>query len=199
MTYLNRRYVPGACAYCEWHVGFAIALPVLGGIILTLLYYNLIIPEPKDIAFGTESTVYYSDATTPIATFAPTQRTLINTQELPEHVSRAVIAARDPQFFDRQGVTLSSFFDVLRGKHHELDGEELTITRSYVERYYSEEPSNYITRIGTSLLVLKPTMTYLARRWPDISSNTAYFGRGAYGIEAAAQATSSTVPRTDPA
>lgn len=169
-------------------VGFAIALPVLGGIILTLLYYNLIIPEPKDIAFGTESTVYYSDATTPIATFAPTQRTLINTQELPEHVSRAVIAARDPQFFDRQGVTLSSFFDVLRGKHHELDGEELTITRSYVERYYSEEPSNYITRIETALLVVKADNDVPRETMAGHFLNTAYFGRGAYGIEAAAQA-----------
>jgi len=178
-----RRIVTGVLV-----TGLAVAL--IGVIALVIRYNQLSIPEPDNFALSQSSTIYYADGTTAIGTLGQARRTIVDIDTLPDHVYNAFVAAEDRTFWTNPGVDFSGtmralFKTVVLGRKQ--GGS--TITQQYVERYFVGQTTTSITgKIDEALLALKIDKQQDKREILGNYINTVYFGRGAYGVEEAAQA-----------
>lgn len=167
--------------------GLAVAL--LGFTALFIRYQTLDIPPPSDFALQEASTVYYADGTTVMGRLGQAERDIIDINDLPPYVPNAFVAAEDRSFYTNPGVDFvgtgrALVKTVVFGKKQ--GGS--TITQQYVERYYSGKTvTDTMGKVDEALLALKITRSQDKQEILGNYINTVYFGRGAYGIEAAAR------------
>jgi membrane peptidoglycan carboxypeptidase len=167
-----------------------IAVGLIGAIGLLLRYVSLETPPPSAFALEQASTIYYADGVTPIGELGEADRTIIDIDTLPQHVPDAFVAAEDRSFYTNAGVDFGGtaramFKTIVLGQKQ--GGS--TISQQYVERYYvGETTTNVVGKIDEALLALKINRQQDKDEILGNYMNTIYFGRGAYGIEAAAQA-----------
>lgn len=157
---------------------------------LVTAYARTEIPEASAFALAQTTTVYYSDGTTEMGKFVENNREIIESDEIPDVVKDAVVAAEDRTFWENAGVDVKGmaralWINVTTGKRQ--GGS--TITQQYAERYLGDETvTDYVGKLKEALLSLK--LGQQADKEEILSGyiNTIYFGRGAYGIQTAAQA-----------
>ena len=175
-------------------IGFGILTIFLGifiaGMAVFLYLYNtLTIPAPDDLALAQKTTVYYSDGTTEMGTLGEINRQIIDTTKLPDYVPRTIVASEDRTFYTNNGVDLKGIFRALvnnlRGGARQGGS---TLTQQYVERYYIGETTSYTGKLKEAVLAIKINREKSKDEVIGAYMNTIYFGRGAYGIDAAAQA-----------
>lgn len=147
------------------------------------------IPNPNE-DFQTQTTmVYYADGKTELGRFAEQNRTMVSLADVPDHVENAVIAAEDRTFYTNQGIDpkgiIRAAFSNARG--NATQGAS-TITQQYVKVYYLSSDRTLTRKIKEAFLSLKLQRTTSKQEILQGYLNTIYFGRGAYGIQAAAQA-----------
>ncbi|WP_217615974.1 transglycosylase domain-containing protein [Cellulomonas sp. GbtcB1] len=148
------------------------------------------VPAPDDFAEEQASTVYFADGTTEIGSYDGPNRTLVDYESLPAHVGEAVVSSEDRTFFENSGVSLTGMARALLNnvRGGATQGGS-TLTQQYVERYYvGETTTSYVGKAKEALLAIKIAQTETKEQILGRYLNTIYFGRGAYGIEAAAQA-----------
>jgi len=153
------------------------------------LYNTLAIPAPDDLALAQKTTVYYSDGTTEMGTLGDINRQIIDTTTLPDYVPKTIVASEDRTFYTNNGVDLKGIFRALinnlRGGARQGGS---TLTQQYVERYYMGETTSYTGKVKEAVLAIKINREKSKDEVIGAYMNTIYFGRGAYGIDAAAQA-----------
>ena len=152
------------------------------------LWFTTEIPQPEKIAMAEKTEVYFADGTTKIGTFAEQNREIIDCSVLPEYVRQAVVASENRTFYsdkgiDPKGIARAFINNVKTGSRQ--GGS--TITQQYAERYYLGETTSYLGKMRESVLALKIAQTEDKDEVLCNYMNTIYLGRGAYGIEAAAQ------------
>ncbi|UFU06505.1 transglycosylase domain-containing protein [Ruania halotolerans] len=179
-----RRWLPG----WRFTLGAAGAVLVLGAALFTAAYLLIDVPEPDDIALQEGSTVTFVDGETPMGTFADVDRDLIDTTQVPDHVGAAIVASEDRRFYSNVGVDP---IGIARALWNNLRGNDTqggsTLTMQYVERYYTGQTSGYVDKFREAVLALKIDQQQSKDEILGAYMNTIYFGRGAYGIERAAQ------------
>lgn len=152
------------------------------------LYVTIDIPQPGDFALARTTTVYYSDGKTKMGTFAQYEREPIKLSDLPDTVPHAVVASEDSSFYTNSGISprgiARAVVNNLRGGHRQGAS---TITQQYVERYYLGTTRGYLGKLKEALLAIKIDQQQSKNEILENYLNTIYFGRGAYGIEMAAQ------------
>ena len=136
---------------------------------------------------------------------ASVDRTIIPFNQMPESLREAVIAAEDQGFYrhsgiDPLGIARAAWNDLIA---HEVVQGGSTITMQLVKNvyagYYETErktgqtiyviPSRTFTqKVREGLLAIKLERTYTKNEILATYLNTIYFGHGAYGVEAAAEA-----------
>ena len=175
-------------------IGFSILTVFLGvfiaGMAVFLYLYNtLAIPAPDDLALAQKTTVYYADGTTEMGTLGEINRQIIDTTKLPDYVPKTIVASEDRTFYTNNGVDLKGIFRALvnnlRGGARQGGS---TLTQQYVERYYIGETTSYTGKLKEAVLAIKINREKSKDEVIGAYMNTIYFGRGAYGIDAAAQA-----------
>ena len=175
-------------------IGFSILTVFLGvfiaGMAVFLYLYNtLAIPAPDDLALAQKTTVYYADGTTEMGTLGEINRQIIDTTKLPDYVPKTIVASEDRTFYTNNGVDLKG---ILRALVNNLSGGARqggsTLTQQYVERYYMGETTSYTGKLKEAVLAIKINREKSKDEVIGAYMNTIYFGRGAYGIDAAAQA-----------
>lgn len=175
-------------------IGFGILTIFLGvfiaGMAVFLYLYNtLTVPAPDDLALAQKTTVYYADGTTEMGTLGEINRQIIDTTKLPDYVPKTIIASEDRTFYTNSGVDLKGIFRALvnnlRGGARQGGS---TLTQQYVERYYVGETTSYTGKLKEAVLAIKINREKSKDEVIGAYMNTIYFGRGAYGIDAAAQA-----------
>ena len=175
-------------------IGFSILTVFLGvfiaGMAMFLYLYNtLTVPAPDDLALAQKTTVYYADGTTEMGTLGEINRQIIDTTTLPDYVSKTIVASEDRTFYTNNGVDLKGIFRALvnnlRGGARQGGS---TLTQQYVERYYIGETTSYTGKLKEAVLAIKINREKSKDEVIGAYMNTIYFGRGAYGIDAAAQA-----------
>ena len=175
-------------------IGFSILTVFLGvfiaGMAMFLYLYNtLTVPAPDDLALAQKTTVYYADGTTEMGTLGDINRQIIDTTTLPDYVSKTIVASEDRTFYTNSGVDLKGIFRALvnnlRGGARQGGS---TLTQQYVERYYIGETTSYTGKLKEAVLAIKINREKSKDEVIGAYMNTIYFGRGAYGIDAAAQA-----------
>ncbi|MBX6766868.1 MAG: penicillin-binding protein [Actinomadura rubrobrunea] len=148
------------------------------------------VPSPQEEALAQGPTFLYSDGKTPIAKTG-VNRDAVRLQTIPKGVRDAVIAAENRSFYDDPGVsvqgTLRAFWSTVTGE--QLQGGS-TITQQMVRNYYGgigKERS--ISRKLKEIMVSLKVGREKSKDWIlEQYLNTIYFGRDAYGVQAAARA-----------
>ena len=163
---------------------------IAGMSIFLYLYNTLAVPAPADLALAQKTTVYYADGTTEMGTLGEINRQIIDTTALPDYVSKAIVASEDRTFYTNNGVDLKGIFRALvnnlRGGARQGAS---TLTQQYVERYFvGKTTDTYGGKLKEAVLAIKINREQSKDEVIGAYMNTIYFGRGAYGIDAAAQA-----------
>lgn len=165
------------------------AVIVIGGGAFAYLYATTEIPQPEKFALAEKTSVYYSDGTTKIGSFAEQNRDIIDCSVLPKYVGEAMVASEDRSFYtnkgiDPVGIARALINNLTTGSRQ--GGS--TITQQYVERYYLGETTSYTGKLREAILAIKIAHSQDKEQVLCNYMNTIYLGRGAYGIQAAAQA-----------
>lgn len=152
-------------------------------------YANTEIPAADEFAEAQTTVVYYADGTTEMGRFAALNRTSVPIASLPDHVENAVIAAEDRTFYENRGVSPIAITRALWGN---IRGEATqggsTITQQYVKNYYGDDSPTFERKIREAFIAIKIDQEKEKEEILEDYLNTIYFGRGAYGIQAAAKA-----------
>ncbi|MCC3764114.1 transglycosylase domain-containing protein [Glycomyces sp. TRM65418] len=138
---------------------------------------------------GESSAFYYADGTTQAGAFGDTLRLQADPDEIPEEVKEALVALEDRKFYEHSGVnfarTASALVNNLTGG--ETQGAS-TITQQYAGMYMdARDQISYDRKAREAALAFKMEQEYSKDEIITAYLNMAYFGRGAYGIEAAAK------------
>lgn len=172
----------------KWALIGGLAVGLVALIALIVRYMSLDVPEPDDFAQAQSSTFYYADGQTEMGRLGVANREVVAYEDLPEHVGNALVAAEDRSFWTNPGIDVlgmsrAMFRTVVL---NDKQGGS-SITQQYVERYYVGETTTSITgKIDETLLALKIDQQQSKEEVLGNYLNTIYFGRGAYGIQAAA-------------
>ncbi|MEJ7773191.1 MAG: transglycosylase domain-containing protein, partial [Nocardioidaceae bacterium] len=169
-------------------VGFTGAL--LGAIAVYVTYKMIDIPDPnKDFQTQT-TTVYFSDGKHVIGQFALQNRESIPLDEMPDSLQQAVISAEDRSFETNAGLDPKGIVRAAWSNLRSDSGTQgaSTITQQYVKVLYLSQERTYTRKIREAFLAVKVQNTLSKDEILEGYLNTIYFGRGAYGIEAASKA-----------
>ena len=162
---------------------------ILGAAAFAVAYATTDIPNPNE-EFQTQTTyVYYADGKTELGRFALQNRESIPLADMPDTIKDAVIAAEDRTFWTNEGIDPKG---ILRAAFSNATSESTqgasTITQQYVKVLYLSQERTLERKIREAFLSLKIQNQVSKDRILQGYLNTIYFGRGAYGVEAAAQA-----------
>jgi membrane peptidoglycan carboxypeptidase len=173
---------------------WAVIVMASGFVLLTLLavivYQRTSIPNPNE-EFQTQTTnIYYAGGKAKLGQFAQQNRESIAYSEMPECIKQAVVAAENRSFWtdkgiDPKGILRAAFSNAQSGQ---ITGGASTITQQYVKILYLNQERTYKRKIKEAILSLKLQRQKSKQEILEGYLNTIYFGRGAYGIQAASQA-----------
>ena len=169
-------------------IGLVGAILMAAGFVVA--YQRTGLPD-ANAAFEIETTsVYYRDGKTAIGRMAADQvRQSIPLSEMPDFVKDAVVAAENRSFWTDSGIDpkgiLRAAFSNARGNSQQGAS---TITQQYVKILYLSQERTYQRKVKEAFLSLKVVREMSKQEVLEGYLNTIYFGRGAYGIEAAAKA-----------
>lgn len=167
----------------------AVLLAMIAGVVgLGVIYSTTGIPDPNADFQANTSFVTYSDGS-PMGNFATQNRQSLPYSQMPQTMKDAAIAAENRTFWTDRGISVSGMiraaFTIARGG--EMQGGS-TITQQYIKILYLNSERTFERKFKELFLAVK-----MGRQVPkeEILAgylNTIYFGRGAYGIEAASKA-----------
>ncbi|WP_407936440.1 transglycosylase domain-containing protein [Lolliginicoccus suaedae] len=155
-----------------------------------VFYMAASVPRPGDIPTNQVATIYMEDGETELARIVPAEgnRTEVTIDEIPQHMLDAVIAAEDRDFYTNPGFSVTGLARAVRDNllGSENAGGGSTITQQYVKNALVGSERTLTRKLRELVIATK-----MSREWAknDILLaylNTIYFGRGAYGIELAA-------------
>ncbi len=135
------------------------------------------------------SIIYDADGGVLAELHAEENRTYVSLANIPMDLRNAVIATEDERFYEHDGVDFMGiaralWVNISQGKHQ--GGS--TITQQYVVNTFIEREDTITRKLREALLAYKLESTYSKDQILEKYLNTIYFGHGAYGVEAAAQA-----------
>ncbi|ROO58935.1 membrane peptidoglycan carboxypeptidase [Micromonospora sp. Llam0] len=143
---------------------------------------------PADPVEPQASTLYYSDGRTVLARIGVTSRTDASLDEVPEPVRQIVLAAEDRGFYAHSGVSIRG---VLRALVANVKGQRegaSTITQQYARNAFLTQEVSLDRKAREFAMAIKLERRLSKDEILERYLNTIYFGRGAYGITAAAHA-----------
>ncbi|MFJ3706772.1 MULTISPECIES: transglycosylase domain-containing protein [unclassified Streptomyces] len=170
---------------------------VLGGVVVIVLLlvggfiagYNLVDIPPANKAATAQSNVYlYADGTE-MARDGEVNRENVPLAQIPLDVQRAALAAEDRDFYSESAVDPQA---MIRAAWNTLTGKGTqggsTITQQYVKNYYLGQEQTLSRKAKEFFIAIKLDREETKDQILEGYLNTSYFGRNAYGIQAAAQA-----------
>ena len=165
------------------------ALFVIGVIALVVIYQRTAIPEPDQDAGRQVAVVYYSDGKTEMGRIGPVNRQNVQLSQVPLKVQYAFLTAEDRNFYDNKGVSPTG---ILRAALADARGGSQqggsTITQQYVKNYFLTQNRTISRKVKEIMISIKIDQKYTKQQILTDYLNTIYFGRNAYGIQAASQA-----------
>jgi membrane peptidoglycan carboxypeptidase len=168
-------------------VAAVVALFLIGAGLATGAYYVDKIPTPAELALPESTAVYFNDGTTVMAKVGSENRTILSYDDMNDAVKDAIVAAEDRTYWTNRGVDLSG---VMRAAWNNFTGGATqgasTITQQYVRIAASLRGVTYGRKAREAMLAWKLSKKYSKSEILQFYLNTVPFGRGAYGIEAAA-------------
>jgi membrane peptidoglycan carboxypeptidase len=151
-------------------------------------YYFDSVPTPAELSLPEATTVYFADGKTPLAKLGTENRTLLRYDDMNDGARQAIVAAEDQTFWTNDGI---DFKGVVRAAWNNVSGGELqgasTITQQYARVAAELKGVTFSRKFREAVIAWKLADKYDKKQILEFYLNTVPFGRGAYGIEAAAQ------------
>ncbi|MFD9220648.1 transglycosylase domain-containing protein [Streptomyces sp. NPDC060064] len=154
----------------------------------TVLYVAIDIPRANDLAKAQSNVFLYSDGSR-LARTGEINRETVPLDRVPKDVRYAFVAAENKDFYSDSGISLTG---TARGIVNTLTGQGTqggsTITQQYVKNYYLSQEQTVTRKLKELVISLKVDRSNTK---DDILAgylNSSYYGRLAYGIQAAARA-----------
>ncbi|MFI0237249.1 transglycosylase domain-containing protein [Streptomyces sp. NPDC016845] len=165
---------------------FGFVLLIMGAFVV--LYMVIEVPEGNPDA-KLQSNVYkYSDGST-MARTGEVNREIVDLSEVPKEVQQTFVAAENKSFYKDKGVDLKG---TARGVLNTVTGKGKqggsTITQQYVKNYYLTQDQTVTRKLKELVISLKVDRKKSKDEILAGYINTSYYGRSAWGIQAAAQA-----------
>ncbi|MDO8307557.1 MAG: transglycosylase domain-containing protein [Actinomycetota bacterium] len=164
-----------------------LAAGALGVVVFAVLIARTTVPTPNEVATSEATIVYYADGTTEIGRLGEATRRSVPLDEVPLEVQHAVLAAEDRSFYDHGGI---SPIGIGRAIWNNVTGGSTqggsTITQQYAKNAFLSQERSWDRKVQEALLAFKLETVVSKDEILENYLNTIYFGRGAYGIEAAA-------------
>lgn len=179
-----RRWLP------SWRLIGGTVLTLIGGIfaLFALVYAYVDIPS-ENLAARQEANVYYWADGSQMVSVGAVNRQNVPLAKVPVAVRNAAIAAENASFYTDSGV---SFSGLARAVANMASGQETqggsTITQQYVKNTYLSQEQTVSRKVQEFCIALKMDSRKSKDEILQGYFNTSWFGRGAYGIQAAADA-----------
>ncbi|MEU1487719.1 transglycosylase domain-containing protein [Streptomyces sp. NPDC005752] len=170
---------------------------VLGGVLLLALLlvggfiagYQLVDIPAANASATAQSNVYLYEDGTVIARDGKINRENIPLRRVPRTVQHAVLAAEDRDFYSEDAIdvkaTLRAGWNTVTGKGRQGGS---TITQQYVKNYYLGQEQTVVRKAKEFFISIKLDREQSKDEILEGYLNTSYFGRNAYGIQAASHA-----------
>ncbi|MEV5969736.1 transglycosylase domain-containing protein [Streptomyces sp. NPDC051921] len=162
------------------------ALLLLGGLVAGYLLVD--IPAANATAVAQSNLFLYRDGTQ-LARDGEVDRENVSLERIPTAVQHAVLAAEDRDFHTSQAVDpramVRATWNTLTGKGRQSGS---TITQQYVKNYYLGQEQTLTRKAKEFFIALKLGREKTKDEILEGYLNTSYFGRNAYGVQAAARA-----------
>ncbi len=168
---------------------FAVFIMLAGLGVVGFTYFSTNVVLPDQIPLPQSTTVYTSDGKGLVAKLGNENRTLITNSQMPQHVRDAVAAAEDRNFYRHSGVDYKGIARAAWNNFTDGDRQGAsTITQQYARNAYeSLEDDTYARKVREAIFASKLNDEFSKDEIMENYLNVIYFGRGAYGVEAAAQ------------
>src|SRR5829696_812420 len=177
----------------RWTLWLAVpAVAVAAGTVIGLIYAFARVPLPAEIP--TAQTIVFLDETgrVEIGTLsAQENRRVVELKKIPEDARRAVLAAEDRDFYEHgaiswRGLARATAANLLRRRISEGGS---TITQQYVKNAFPGvgRDRTLFRKLKEAVLAVKLERKFSKDQILEFYMNTVYFGRGAYGVDAAAR------------
>ncbi len=182
----------GRGSWVKWTGGILAAvviLPILGFMVAYLLAD---VPEPEELTSAQVSQIYAADNETELARIVPPDgnRRQVALEEIPQGVQDAVLAAEDREFWTNPGFSITGFGRAVLGQitGDASAGGGSTITQQYVKNALVGNEHSLARKARELVYSTKMANEWTKEEVLAAYLNTVYFGRNAYGVEAAANA-----------
>ncbi|TGB06497.1 transglycosylase domain-containing protein, partial [Streptomyces palmae] len=186
----SKRARTGIRRFFTWRrlIAYALSMCLLLIAAFAALYVWVDVPDANASAKA-ESNIYtYRDGTV-LARTGAVNRESVPLHRAPLQVQHAFVAAENKDFYSDPGVSLSG---TARGIANTLLGKGKqggsTITQQYVKNYYLSQEQTVTRKLKELVIALKIDQRMSKDEILEGYLNTSYYGRGAYGIQAAAHA-----------
>ncbi|MFE2938547.1 transglycosylase domain-containing protein [Streptomyces sp. NPDC059255] len=180
-----RRWVP------SWKQTTGLTIAFVGGVLAagTVAYAMVEVPDVNKASKAQKNVYYWDDGTQMASADGAVNRQIINITEIPKAMQNAVVSAENKTFYDDPGVDFKGMgravFNMAMGG--DTQGGS-TITQQYVKNARLGDQSQTFSRKFKELFIAMRVGTDMDK--DEIMAgylNTSYYGRGAWGIQAAAR------------
>ncbi|WP_327594274.1 transglycosylase domain-containing protein [Streptomyces chartreusis] len=175
----------------SWRLVTGAFLAFMGGLIAAagIGYAMVGIPKAQDTALAQNNVFYWSNGKQMAATGGQTNRQLVSDAEIPREMKDAVVSAENASFYDDKGIDPAGIGRALlnMAKGGETQGGS-TITQQFVKNTYLSQEQTVTRKFKELFISIKVGQKLSKDEILAGYLNTAYYGRNAYGIQAAAQA-----------
>ncbi|MFD9437375.1 transglycosylase domain-containing protein [Streptomyces sp. NPDC060006] len=169
-------------------LGSLFGLCLLGMAAFVGLYLMIDVPKGNAAAVQQSNIYKYSNGDT-LARSGVVNRELVDLDQVSKGVRMTFVAAENKSFYDDAGV---DFKGTARGLINTLSGKGKqggsTITQQYVKNYYLTQDQTVTRKLKELVISLKVDRQQSKDQILAGYINTSYYGRNAWGIQAAAQA-----------
>jgi len=167
----------------------AAAAVVLGPVLLLAVGFLVFsVPNPDEAVNNQVATVSFVDGEQ-LTRLVPEEgnRTKVPIEQVPLHVRHAVLSAEDRSFYSNPGFDVTG---ILRAVWNQLRGGVgggSTVTQQFVKKALVGDEQTLWRKYKEVILAIKISQERSKDQILSDYLNTIYFGRGAYGIQSAAQ------------
>jgi penicillin-binding protein 1A len=173
-----------------WWAWLLPLVALAGGTVVGVIYVFGNVPAPAAVPVAATNIIYDANGNQ-IGTIATDEnRVIVPLSEIDENMQNAVLAAEDHDFYEHGGV---SYRGVVRAAWANIVERRVaqggsTITQQYVKLTELSQERTILRKVNEVILAIKLEQTQSKQKILENYLNLVYFGRGAYGVEAAAQA-----------
>lgn len=180
-----RRFVP------SWRQLLGLGGIAVGALVISggILYATTDIPDPNELSTAQATILTWDDGTSTLTRVAAANRRSVPISEIPVDLRNAVLSAEDRTFYENngfspKGIARAAWTNLRSGST--VGGS--TITQQYAKNAYLTQDKTFTRKAKELVLSVKLSQVRKKDRILEDYLNTIYFGRGAYGVQAASQA-----------